>query len=44
MYCIHNGAVCVMALNAVTDQWEYIPLKKWLSMSDSKRSKYSTDR
>lgn len=40
---VENGRVYVQVWHIRREKWEYIPIKKWLFMSDRKRNRYSID-
>lgn len=40
MMCVHFGRVCFMVFNRKRERWEYIPEKRWMSLSDEAREQY----
>ena len=38
---VHNGRVCVQLYDNKRGSWCYIPLKRWETMNNDKRKRYS---
>jgi len=43
LLCVANGHVSVQVWHIRREKWVYIPIKKWLFMTDKQRNKYSID-
>lgn len=40
---VENGKVFVQVWHIRRNKWKYIPIKKWLFMTDKQRNKYCID-